>query len=172
MYINYKIVKLEPKQTSTGKNKYNVILQDAEGKIEDNLSIWEGFPGYANLAVGSMVTGRITVSKDGKYRSLQEEKTQGFTKGTYKEPWKAGPSAAQERKEETIVKAQDRKDNSIQISASFRDATTLTVEWIATYKTIHDGPPSDDEIKGKWLEYRKWLLDNWEVDLSKHNIPF
>ena len=73
-----------------------------------------------------------------------------------------GGSGAQTRKTEAIGKAMDKKEESIKISSTARDATLIS---------IHLGTKLDvsaEDFKEQWTYWRTWLLKNWDVDEPFH----
>jgi hypothetical protein len=153
----YIISKITVGTTSTGKTKATCSLIDASvGHETPEVTLWGDFPNFASLSANSEVSGNL-VSKDynGKiYQTLYPDtpKPAGAKMGG------AGIAKAQERKAENIAEAQTRKEQGIQLAATMRDATLLTVEWIKGNAPIM---PSDDDIKAKWLEWRRWLDTNF-----------
>lgn len=169
--IKYQILKIERKPISTGKMKAETDLQDFNGAVETKVTLWkDSWPNFDTLKVGDEVMGDITVKQNGQYtnKTLNPERTTGY--GNPGRQPSVGMNKIMEKKQEGIKESQERKENSIKLAATMRDATLLTVEWIKA-KNLNPGevdfPPSDEEIKKKWLEWRKWL-DNQFGD----NVPF
>lgn len=155
--MQYEITWLEQKTTSTGKVKANAQLRGAEGKLIENVTIWSDYPDFVNLRPGSTVEGDLVPARDPKY---------GPT--LYGKKANLGPRPAWAKKENTIAKAQDRKEEGIKtaqertqegvsMSGSARDATLILT-------TFYQGL-SDDDLKAKWDEWRKWLY-------GKYTEPF
>lgn len=163
MYKKFIITKCDKRTTSTGKNLIKATLKDFNGNEMPEVAIWDTFPNFHSLNLNSEVMGAIIEkpSPDGKYinKSLQEERT-----NTIRDTSRNGMKAAQERKGEMIKEAQENKNESIKLAATMRDATLLTVEWLKM-KNLNPGevdfPPSDEEIKKKWLEWRKFFDSNF-----------
>lgn len=155
MYIKYQVLKAERKSTSTGKDKIDADLQDFNGVVEEKVTIWSDFPNFASIKVGSEVCGQVTVKTNGQYinKTLYPEKTEGWGGG--KKAPSVNMNKIMEKKQEGISASQDRKENSIKLAATMRDATLLTLEWIKQENLVM--PPTEAEIKAKWTEWRKWL---------------
>jgi len=149
--MKYRIEWLERKTTSTGKQMAKVTLRDEQGVNIDGVTIWGDFQGFAQLAPGFDVEGDIVPK--GEYKTLYGPRTSSP---------KTGASNMMEKKTASIAASQERKENAIETSSTFRDATMLTVEWSANQRSLGT-PANEGEIKSKWQEFRSFLLANYEV---------
>lgn len=144
------------------KEILDTSLTDEAGVPTDNVVIWPDFPGFSTLAPGSTVEGSISTTVNGKFtnHSLYPKRDSSSTTGRIGAS--GGMKAAQERKAEMISEAQSNKERGIKLAATMRDATLLTIEWI---KSCNADPVSagltDEDIKKKWLEWRRWLDNNF-----------
>lgn len=156
--MKYKINWFEVKQTSTGKQKADVALEGVEG----NITIWGDYPNFSTLAPGSEVEGDLVPAKDPKYGpTLYPPKVKSTAFAT-RPPWAnktAQIKEAMETKTENIKDFQATKDEAIKMSSSATDATAIVTAFYASTGL------SDQEIKLKWEEWRKYFYD-------KRNEPF
>lgn len=153
----FEIIWLEGKTTSTGKEKYDVVLKDIDSGTETkNVTIWSDFQGFNDLTSGSTVYGSLVPARDPKYgptlyplRPASNGTPQGrITRNT-------GITAAMEKKSESVNKAMDRKDESIKISATLRDAVLIT-----TSKGIQGW--NNEDIEAEIDYWRKWLWKHFD----------
>lgn len=165
MYIKYTITKLEKKATKIGEI-IKADLQDFNGIVTDNVSIFPSFPNFAGLTVGSEVIGAISIKQNGQYTNkvLNEERTSTIKDGTRG----SGIKAAQERKEVMIEKAQERKNDSIAYFNSINCAINAVGKYDPT-KEIND---YQDAI----VQFRDWFLAEWRKydasDITDKKTPF
>ena len=163
--MRYKINWLEEKTTSTGKKKYDLTLDKEDGTQEDKVTMWADFPDFANMKPGTEIEGDVVVKVNGQYtnKTIYPIKPKvaptGQTGG-----FKGNMVATMAKKQEGIEKSQSRKEDSIQISSTARDATILT--------TAELNGKTEQEIKDIWTKWRKWLLNNWDVDERELKAPF
>lgn len=159
--------------TSQAGNKYKKFnIKDEKGVVTNDVVAFPYYSHYAEIVSGAVVeavvkekdyNGRISYSLvDGNLgpkpasfgAKAQEVKAKTIEK-------------AQERKDESIKSAQERKESAIAISSTARDATLIVTTF---YKDLNY-----EEIKDKWLQWRRWLLNNFEnttgKDLSSMGDP-
>lgn len=118
--------------------------EDRDGKI---------FPDFDALAPGHEFEANPWLNpKTGKY-SLYAPKIEA--KGNFAPNKGAMMTKVMETKKANISEAQDRKEQGIEISGSARDATLILTTFYA------DKDLTDEDIQSKWLEWRKWLLNNY-----------
>jgi len=81
----------------------------------------------------------------------------------------AGIKVAMAEKAKAIEHSQDRKDNSIQLSSTFRDATLLTVAQMGSSTDW-----SNEEVQNKWKMWRTWLMEQFgdAGDITETKKPF
>jgi hypothetical protein len=160
---------------SSKGNKYKKFnVRDEAGTIFNDACSFESMSQYSKIVPGAVIEGYLK-EKDwqGKKSYTLEDgnlgpKPMGFGGGAKAMEAKAkGIEQAQERKDVSIKGAQDRKESAIEISATARDATLIVTHFYPTLTT--------EEIKVKWLHWRRWLLTNWDnttgVDLTSHGDP-
>ncbi len=169
MYIKYKIIKLEKKGTKIGEI-IKADLQNLDGVVETGVAIFNSFPNFSSLGVGSEVIGMITVKVNGQFtnKTLNEERTQGWGGG------KKGPSInmnkLMEKKAEYIQEAQERKNESI----AYFNAVNSAINAMGKYPY---GSMGDLEKGWKvhFIELRDWFLSEWqkyESDPTKGKQPW
>lgn len=161
MFQNIKIVSSVDKVASNSKPYKALEVQDEAGAVF-KVNIFNDFPDFANVKQGSIVRGQLVVK--GQYTNLLSEtqnKPRGGASNVYKEKIMG---EAMERKERSIGTFQDNKEYSIRVASTMSGAVALAV---AEYKdkTVLDNL---DQAVLKW---RKFLWNNWEVDL-KDTDPF
>lgn len=146
--MTYKLGKIEFKTTGTGKKYATCNMQDTTGEIYDRVSIWEDNPNFPNLVEGGEVTGEVKTNENG-YKSLYTARA-----STSSSP-RGNMSGMMKEKQEGIAVAQERKSDSILISATARDASMILVELMK----------KDDAIRAnweqEWLNIRHWLVKNF-----------
>jgi hypothetical protein len=153
MQQEYKIEWMERKTTSTGKKKIDCTIKSISGVEHQNVTIWEGFPDFDNLMVGSNVTGEYAEKQNGQYLN----KTLYPVRTTAPRSAPSGIKVAQERKADMIKEAQDNKNESIKESAAQRDAVIITTTFFADLINI-DENVRDRAIKEKVESWRNYFL--------------
>ena len=142
----------------------NVQITDVSINKLDKKTNQVVFVNFDTLMPGSDIEGELWRNPAGKaYLFAPKPQAPVRTGG-------AGIKAAVEAKARSIEHSQDRKDNSIQLSSTFRDATLLTVASINQL----DEPMNPDEIKKAWLNWRKWLMEQFgdAGDITETKKPF
>lgn len=157
----YKVDWMEKKTTSTGKVKIDATLSEPTGQQHEKVTIWGDFPGFEQIMPGQEVIGNITVKQNEQYtyKTLYPVSSPAWST---KKPGTSSIAAAQTRKAEGIEKSQARKEEGIKLAGTARDATLLTLEWARANQVFNE-----DDVRVKWLEWRKWLSDNFGDD-----VPF
>lgn len=150
----------EQKTTKNGKLKLDATLTSAEGVKIENVTIWGDFPNFDKLMTGNDVEGTIQEKQNGNYlnRTLYPIQAANTSKPARTEM----TNKAIERKEKTIEKAMDRKEDSFKTSGTFRDATILTAEMLSQMTARGEGW-NFDTAKEIWTNWRVWLTDNFEI---------
>lgn len=173
--MKYTINWLERVTTSTGKVKANVTLNDEEGNEQGGITIWDSFPHFNDLRPGSEVEGDVVVKQNGKYtnKTLYPYQTRELPKewksagSKLKESKTAGIAVAMETKKENIKEAQEERARGIKLAGINRDATLICIEMMKQAIQFVDVEISKEEFQKSWLEWRKWLSDNYGDD-----VPF
>lgn len=159
----------EKKTLPNGTVLIEAELVDVSGTDCGKATIWRTdknnvmFPGFDTIMTGMSIEGNLWVSPQGK-ATLYPPKPQTPNTGPSGAS-KGGIKAAQERKESSINKSMDRKEESIAFAASFRDATLIS---ITLYK---DKDVSDDEFKIRWHSWQEWLYKRFENGMDVTNKP-
>lgn len=167
--MRYSIKWCENVTTSTNKKKMNCQLVDTNGVTTENVSIWADFPNFDKLMNGHDVEGDLVPAKDPKYGPTlyplyppkPVQTTQGGRSGGF-----GVISKAMDKKAENIAIAQDNKEWGIKVSSTMRDAVLIAT----TITNNSHVEPSSGDMKDLILHWRKWLLDNWDVE--QPNLPF
>jgi hypothetical protein len=146
----FSIQELTEKEGKTG-NKYHLatLREESEEGIESKVSSFD----LIGKKVGDIVEGEIV--QNGQYLNFKIKKEYVAKTGGAS----AGVKVAQERKQEMISKTMDRKELSILLAGSSRDATLITVAQISKMPF-----PTDDEIKAKWIMWRNWVMKQGDID--------
>lgn len=163
--MKYTIQWSEKKVTSTGKEKIDATLSDGTTTI-DGVTIWADFPDFSKLMTGFEIEGDVVIKQNGQFTnktlypikkviSTAPGAAQGFT----------GGSRMMEAKNKNIVAAQENKNNGIKAASSLRMAVELVIATMQGQDIV-----DNSVIKGSIKDWRKWLLDNW--DLENPEIPF
>lgn len=137
-------------------NKYARAIFD-DGK---EVAIFDKFPNFASLKAGDLVDGDLTRKE---YNGKESFTLNEFKKPSSFTPKASGALAAAKETTKAVERAQDRKEDGIRMSATFRDATLLTVAWTAKQPDV-----STSDIQLKWQEFRKWL----DKEYNDPGIPF
>lgn len=173
--MDYIIDWCEQKTTATGKIVLSCTLTDINGITHQNVSIWSDFPDFSNLAAGHSVTGnmRSKASPNGKvYKTLYPTINANPIRPRSSVPAKPGidGSALIRQKAESITASQDKKEVSIMISGTARDAvlivTTMYPE-LANYNEID----KEAAIKEEIIKWRKWLMAQWDQPIDPTSKP-
>lgn len=154
---------------------YELSLIDSQGSKLLNVSVNEldkktgqqAWPDWKNIKAGQKIEGNLWTSPKGKtylFPSQEDENAGGVvvrtTNGQNYSPRgsqkAAGAMQYQKAVSQSVEVAQDNKNESVKTSATFRDATLLTV--------CELGEGADTEtIRETWLRHRAWLLANWDL---------
>ncbi len=149
------------------------------GQTYENVSInkvtrdGRPFPGFENIAPGSVIAGNIWLSpKNQKWSLFPPDPVRSAAPRPAASPsaaptrGPAGIKAAQERKDQMIEKAQENKGKGMLIAAAFRDATLMLVN-MADYKTM-----TPDESKMKHKALRDWYIAEYKDTEKTLDVPF
>lgn len=149
-----KIVKIVSKTTKTQK-PYKMCEVEVGGEIR-KVNIWSNAPDFANLAEGSILVGKMAM--EGQYWniSFNENKPSAGQSGGFKQ---AQIEKVMDKKNESISKFQDSKEYSIRVASTMSGAVALAVAEFRD-KTVLD------TLDTAVLKWRKFLWNNWEVDLK------
>lgn len=158
MSQEYEIVWLEQKPTSAGKMKANATLRDVRG-VEESVTIWGEFPGYANLRPGYKVTGVITSKADKNNRVWKSLQAGSVANSPLRSPTPV--KSAAELTAKSVEKSIDRKEDNIRMASTFRDATVLTAEWMKN-RFAAGLSCSTEEWQTEWKNIRNWLDNQYD----------
>jgi len=158
MEKTYTITSGEVKETKTGKPVFNATLKDETGATYERVSIWGDFPFFSDLKVDLNVVGKLYTNDKG-YITLYPPapvKTHSSATG-------GGMGKQAEKlmatKASHIEKSQENKSESIKITTSMQLAVSCA---LAEYAK----PNSLDSLETLIVKYRKFILKNWEVDVT------
>lgn len=154
----------ETKTTSTGKTYVQCVVKDEAGKEYENVKVWNDNPQVRNAKPGESLDGSLEYSE--QYKSYTFKAAEGNLSRFGAKP--SGIKAAQERKNEMINGAMDRKENGMVLAATFRDATLITLAQLGSM------PFTEEEFKAKWQSWRYWLKENFgdPEDIKETKEPF
>jgi hypothetical protein len=121
------------------------------------------FEKFDDIMSGTEIEGELWKNQAGKHY-LFAPRPQSAPRGGF-----GGVKVAMAEKAKAIEHSQDRKDNSIQLSSTFRDATLLTTAQMKTGEVW-----SNDEVMGKWKMWRSWLMEQFgdAGDITETKKPF
>ena len=157
---NIKILEITSKTTKTNK-PYKMCKVECAGETRQ-VNIWSNAPDFANLAVGSIIVGKM--AKEGEYWniSFEGDKPRGGASGAFRT---AQMEKVMEKKEASISKFQDNREHSVKVAATMRDAvliaTSLTPDqWQST--------TMQEEVRF----WREWLWNEYDNVGSDTMKPF
>ena len=164
----YKIETLERKTVGVDKKPIiRATIKDNQGVVTDNVTLWSGFPNFADLKVGDVVEGDLKIVPNGQYVnntlnpiSPAAKPAGGAFKGN-----SGAITKAMDRKEAGIEKFQDNKSESVKIASTMRDAVLLAIAEFNQY----NGHRTLDELVVKW---RHWLFLQWDKTSPDEIAPF
>jgi hypothetical protein len=153
--MKYTIEFVEVGKTTTGKTKATLTLKDEKGEVHDHVTAWGDFPKFEELMMGRTVEGNIATKVNGQYtnKTLYPPRTEQSA------PIRRQPSGivkAMEKKEASIAKFQDSKQERIERSAAIRDATILTQALVSKLDTV-----SFEEMEEIWKKWHKFIKDEF-----------
>lgn len=105
--MQYKVEWMEHISLSSGKKKIKATLVDLNKVEHNDIGIWEEFPGFNAISLGSILEGDIVPSKDQKYKTLYAPRNTGARSFTGQ---KSGAVAAAETTAKSVKSAQDRNE--------------------------------------------------------------
>lgn len=138
------------KKGETNGRKWQITkmtLADEQGVETEGVSTFE------SVMNGGTIEGKIVKDESKGYLNFVKKlEAPAFIKGNsaYKEKV---INESMARKESSIGRFQDNKEWSIKVSSTMRDAVQLA---------IAEQDPTPDNI----LKWRKWLWNNWDVELE------
>lgn len=148
--MKYKINWLEHQTTKTGKKKINATLEDPAGSVKENVTIWDGFPNFSELAPGSEIDVDIVTKQNGQYLNVTAYPIKQASGGP-----RTGIKAAQDRKGEMIKEAQGRKNEAIAFFNATNSAIALLAHAEVDKSNMH-------KIKEFIKASRDWFLGEWQ----------
>ena len=144
-----KVTNIEQKTNPEKGTQFKALTIEGESKP---VNIFSFHSKYESIVEGD----EVELEQNGQWKNvIDPQKGPSGGGGS----WSAG---AQNKKTEAIGKAMDKKEESIKISSTARDATLIA---------IHLGTKLDvsaEDFKEQWTYWRTWLLKNWDVDEPFH----
>jgi hypothetical protein len=143
---------------SINKDLVEAGAVDESGKIYEKVTLWKSdWP--QDITNDLVVSGDVKETEKNGYKNfiLYPERTNTMGAGSMRG---GGASVLMKKKEESIGKFQDKKEENIEKMAAFRDATLLTVAWVEKQEYV-----TSKEIAETWKQWNAWLtaqLDNTE----------
>lgn len=153
--MKYKITNIKVKENAyQGKSVADLDVIDISGAPFKG-SMWSDFPNFSTMTFGiEFEADMVTKDKNGYpsstfYPIRPKPTSGGANRGSQM-------TKVMETKDANVTKHMDRKEGSIQIAASQRDATL----WVTTF---YEGKGWDDEeLKTKWNEMKKFFMDSFD----------
>lgn len=146
------ITSVEIKQGKKGP--YKQVKMDGKVLGRDMFLVFPNHTRYEDVTDGRAFAPE-EFEKDGEYIKLTDPDAGVKSYGGGRKGFDA--TAAVALKNEGIHKSQDRKEESIKVSSTARDATLILT-------ALMSNGDYQVEWQNKWLQIRKWLLDNFDVD--------
>jgi hypothetical protein len=150
--MKYIVKTLEKKTAASGKSYIKATVQDGMGDSH-NVTIFSTFPDFETITFESVLEADMQVENDPKYgesKKLWPPKSNKPSGGGMM-------GKVMEQKAQAIGKAQDRKEEGIRVSSTFRDASMIVSA------QIHGGMlRTEMDIKDEWKKWRKWLWSHYE----------
>lgn len=159
------ITALEMKMTKTGK-PFKAASLDSSVLGKDRFNIFSFHTRYDDVVVGRSFAAE-EFQQDGEYIKLRDP-DEGVRKfgGPRRGADPVQIAQAQQHKADNIKVAQDNKDYAIRLSGSMGHAVNI----VTTFYVGKELTP--DEIKTKVINWRDWLLENWDNEKNDSEIPF
>lgn len=154
---NITIVSTGDATTKTNRPYKKLTVRNEKGE-EHKVNIFSDFPDFANIKVGTVI--RAKLEANGQYMNLISElqvNSAPRASGGFKT---AQIEKIVERKESFITKSQDNKEWGIKLASTMNKSIDLA---IAEYTKNPSSLFNLDECILKW---RKWIWNNWQVDLK------
>ncbi len=145
----YKILDVEPTQTSTGKPMKRLAIEGVDKKI----NIFSDFPHYADIIIGSTIDGEIRKNDKG-YDNLYSNEIKSSPRGNFGSRT-ADITKAVETKAKNIAVAQENRSEGIKISGTWRDAVMLAIE-------AHKDPTRLNTLEEEILYWRKYAWTHYD----------
>jgi len=143
---------IEIKTSAKGSKYAKASVKDETGKTIDGVTIFGTFPKFDEIQPGSSVEGTIKTGEYmGKPQYTLEAKPAPRAGG-------AGFAGAAVRKEQSIAKAQDKKEEGIKIASTMNKAVDIAIAE-STGKTGY----SFEERITYW---RQWLYTHWDDEMK------
>lgn len=153
--MKYTVSTLEKKTATSGKQYIKATVKDEQG-VAHNVTIFSTFPNFETITFDAVLDAEMQIENDPKYGEskklwpLKENKPAGMGGGMAK---------SMEKKAQNIEKAQDRKEEGIRVSSTFRDASLITASM------VHAGLlRTEMDIKEEWRKWREWFWNNYDHD--------
>lgn len=149
--MKYTVTTLEKKVAGSGKPYIKATVKDGMDE-EHNVTIFSTFPNFETITFDTVLEAEMQTENDPKY---------GISKKLWppkeNRPAGGGMGRVMEKKAEAIGKAQDRKEEGIRVSSTFRDASMIVASM------VHGGLlRTEMDIKEEWRKWREWLWNNYD----------
>jgi hypothetical protein len=171
--MKYVITRSDKKTTRAGKPFIRATLENEQGLVHENVSIWSDFPEFSLIKVGDEVEGSVETNSQGfaNLRPGQAKRT-ARTNGALQP--KVNQVQAKESRELSIVKsaedyrgeiirvAQDRKNESI----AYFNATNAAIALVSSMQAKLMSTFNRSVLKHEIDYWRDWFLQEWR----KHEL--
>lgn len=155
--MKYKILWCEVKREgSTNGRAWKITemsLEDEAGVKTDKVST------FNNVAPGQEIEGDIKTNDKGYLNFIPKLEPPAFIKNNNFKTQQM--EKVMEKKEQSITKFQDSKEESIKVSSTMRDAVLLTIAEKGNTQM------SANEMKSMIEKWRYWLYEKWEMTNEK-----
>lgn len=167
MEQDYKIIWVEKKTTSTGKEKWDATVTDSAGVKHEKVTMWAS--DWPELINGGSVRGTLVEKQNGQYlnKTLYPVKMVAKTNGGGFKSHLIEKTMTQKR--EDIAHSQDRKEYGIRVASTFNQAVALAIAEFHEQRRLSASGPTLEQLIKKW---REWCWMNWEMDESNEVTPF
>lgn len=138
-----------------------ISITDENGKKTADVSVnrvnkkGETFPNFDGITLSADVEGELWQSPTGKWYLFAPKLGGG--------PRRASGGSLETVKQvaKNVEKSQERKEDGIKVSATFRDATLLAVAEYQANRSLSSTGPSLETLWSKW---RQFCVDNWGIE--------
>lgn len=149
--MKYTVSTLEKKTAGSGKQYIKATVKDEQG-VDHNVTIFSTFPNFDTITFDSVLDADMQIENDPKYGESKK-----LWPPKENRPAGGGMAKTMAVKSQNIEKAQERKEEGIRVSSTFRDASLITASM------VHAGIiRTEMDIKEEWRKWREWFWNNYD----------